>query len=87
VHPLPVETDPGRIRQWLAPFEADVRTVRWVAVLDPAGLRPDTLLTWESLRPCGKAPARGGEEATVSSALIAQDDVDRWADRAASPQR
>ena len=79
VYPVTIDGRSAADSRVAGPFDADVRTVRWVAVLDPAGLRPDTLLTWESLRPCGKAPARGGDEATLASALIAQEDLDRWA--------
>jgi hypothetical protein len=84
LQPLAIQAEPRRIRDLLEPFEADIRTVRWVAVLDPASLRPDTLITWHSTVPCDAEPARGGLEATATAALITQTDIDRWTDRARS---
>jgi lysophospholipase L1-like esterase len=79
--PLTIHAEPHAIRDLMSPFEADIRTVRWVALLDPANLRPDTMLMWQTTVTCGVAPARGGLEATATAALITQADIDRWSDR------
>ena len=84
LQPLATYAEPRRIRALLEPFESDIRHVRWVTVLDPARLRPDTLLTWRTDVRCGSPADRAGEEATQAAALIAQDDIDRWTDRAPS---
>lgn len=86
LQPLATYADPRRIRELLEPFESDIRRVRWVTVLDPARLRPDSLLTWRTAMRCGPDADRVGEEATHTAALIAQDDIDRWIGRAPSPR-
>ena len=76
VQPLAVYDEPARIRELLGPFEPDIRRVRWVAVLDPARLRPETLLIWRATKPCPYSGSRLGVSSTVAS--ITQDDIDRW---------
>ena len=78
LQPLATYAEPRRIRELLEPFESDIRQVRWVTVLDPARLRPDTLLTWRAQVRCGPSNDRVGEEHELIAALIAQDDIDRW---------
>jgi lysophospholipase L1-like esterase len=74
LQPLTVTFDRARIRELLEPFEADVARVRWLAVLDPARLRPDTLLYWTAVKPCDDRLSGVHETA----ALIAGDDIERW---------
>jgi lysophospholipase L1-like esterase len=78
--PLTIHAEPSRIRELLAPFESDIRGVRWVLVLDPARLRPDTRLTWRTTVACGTSVDHGNMEAAV---LIAADDIARWRDQPA----
>jgi lysophospholipase L1-like esterase len=73
IQPLTVTLDRARIRELLAPFEADVDAVRWLAVLDPARLRPGSAFFWWALAPCEPSFRR-----SVTSGIIAQEDVDRW---------
>jgi lysophospholipase L1-like esterase len=73
LQPVAVTADRARIRELLEPFEADVERVRWLAVLDPARLRPDTLLLWQTRRSCGD-----GRGASETAALLAADDIARW---------
>jgi lysophospholipase L1-like esterase len=82
LQPLATYAEPGRIRELLEPFESDIRRVRWVTVLDPARLRPDTLLAWHANVQCGPSADRVGEEHQRTQASIKQDDIDRWLARA-----
>lgn len=82
LQPLATYAEPRQIRELLAPFESDLRRVRWVTVLDPVRLRPDTLLAWRAEVSCGLSPDRTGDEHQQTAALIGQDDIDRWTDRA-----
>ena len=82
LQPLATYADPRRIKELLDPFESDIRRVRWVTVLDPARLRPDTLLAWQADVPCGPLADRVGEEHQRTQAFIAQDDIERWIERA-----
>jgi len=81
LQPLATYSDPHRIKELLDPFESDLRRVRWVTVLDPARLRPDTLLAWQADVPCGPSADRVGEEHQRTQASIEQDDIDRWVER------
>jgi len=81
LQPLATYTDPRRIKELLDPFESDIRRVRWVTVLDPARLRPDTLLAWHATVPCGPSADRVGTEHQLTQASIEQDDIDRWVER------
>ena len=73
LQPLTVTFDRARIRELLEPYDADVARVRGLAVIDPARLRPDTLLMWGTLKSCGD-----GRGAAETAALIAADDIARW---------
>jgi lysophospholipase L1-like esterase len=75
VQPLTVIFDRARIRDVLAPFEADVARVRFVAVLDPARLRAPSFLQW---MPTAKCPDTPGTGPMSTAALIAADDIARW---------
>jgi len=74
----PAIDEPRRIRELLEPFESDIRAVRWVMVLDPARLRPDSRLTWRTTVACGTSADLVDME---TSALIAADDIARWRDQ------
>jgi hypothetical protein len=87
LQPVATYAEPRRIRELLEPFEPDLRRVRWVTVLDPGRLRPDTFLAWHADVPCGPSADRVGEEHQRAQAFIAQDDVDRWIERAPSSKR
>jgi lysophospholipase L1-like esterase len=82
LQPLATYADPRRIKELLDTFESDIRRVRWVTVLDASRLRPDTFLTWQANVPCGPSEDRVGEEHQRTQAFIAQDDIDRWVERA-----
>ena len=81
LQPLATYAEPRRIKELLEPFESEIRRVRWVTVLDPARLRPDTLLAWQANVPCGPYADRVGEEHQRTQAFIAQDDIERWIER------
>jgi lysophospholipase L1-like esterase len=78
IQPVAVYRDPARIRELLAPFERNVRRIRWVAVLDPARLRAGSYLTWRPTKACPTPEHAGGTTGYQAAALIAQDDIDRW---------
>ncbi len=86
LQPLATYAEPRRIRALLEPFESDLGRVRWVTVLDPARLRPDTLLAWRTAVKCGPSADRVGEEHSQIAALIAADDIARWTARPSSPE-
>ena len=68
IQPLTVTFERVRIRELLEPFEADVRRVRWVAVLDPARLRaPSFLLLADRRRVPGRARNRLDDDRRRSS--------------------
>jgi hypothetical protein len=76
LQPIAVYTDREAIGTLLAPFERNVRRIRWVAVLDPARLRAGSHLAWQPTKSC---PVPSGLASSwLASALIAQDDIDRW---------
>ena len=74
--PIAVYTDPARIRELLAPFDRNVRRIRWVAVLDPARLKAGSHLAWRTTNAC--PVASGVSSMYQAAALIAQDDIDGW---------
>jgi lysophospholipase L1-like esterase len=78
IQPVAVYTDPAAIRTLLAPFERNVRRIRWVAVLDPARLRAGSYLTWRPATACPTPQDPGATSSLQAAALIAQDDLDRW---------
>jgi lysophospholipase L1-like esterase len=78
LQPIAVYTDRERIRTLLAPFERDVRRIRWLAVLDPARLRPGSYLTWRPTKACPSHESPGGTSSYQTTALIAQEDIDGW---------
>ena len=84
LQPLAVYSEPARIRELLEPFESDIARVRWVAVLDPARLVPDTLLAWRTRQPC--PPPVGPPLAAETAARIMPDDIARWTARTPAPR-
>ena len=78
IQPVAVYRDPATIRHLLAPFERNVRRIRWVAVLDPARLRAGSYLTWRPTKACPTPEDAGGTASYQAAALIAPDDIDRW---------
>ena len=76
IQPLSVTFDRARIRELLAPYETDVARVRFLAVLDPARLRPSSFLYWTTTTTCPDAPRGTGPPETA--ALIHADDIARW---------
>jgi hypothetical protein len=83
LQPLGVYSDASRIRELLEPFDADIAGVRWVAVLDPARLVPDTLLAWRTRQPC--PPPAGPALAAETAVRITADDIARWTARLPAP--
>jgi hypothetical protein len=84
LQPLATLFDPERIRTLFAPFESDLQRIRWVAVLDPDRLRPDTRLSWLASRPCAVGTSR--PTAAESAVPITSGDIARWrGDAAARP--
>jgi lysophospholipase L1-like esterase len=75
IQPLTVTFDRARIRELLAPYEADSARVRWIAVLDPARLRAPSFLRWEPTAMCPDAPGTGP---MTTGALIDASDVAGW---------
>lgn len=78
IQPVAVYRDPETIRTLLAPFEPNVRRIRWVAMLDPARLRPGSYLTWRTRKACPEAAGQEGGATFQAAALIAHDDIARW---------
>jgi hypothetical protein len=82
LQPLTVTFDRARIRELLEPYESDIARVRWLAVLDPSRLRPNTFLFWISTRPCDP-----GFASSRTFAGISAQDVQSWLAPTAVPQQ